>query len=173
MKQVPSNDHWRRRGRGLLQHDGGAAAVEFALVLPILLVMLMGIVEFGRAWNRQQVITDTAREGARRAVVRDGLDKQVTVPAVVQGRLAASGMAWNGSVTGYAAACNGWTAPAGSTTAVVVSGCGWGADTGSEARVVITAPYPFDMLRPVMTLLPGDGTVNEKVLTTNFVMRNE
>ncbi len=51
--------------------ERGQAAVEFALVLPFLLIMLIGIVEFGRAWNQHQVITDAARETARRACLPD------------------------------------------------------------------------------------------------------
>ena len=47
----------------------GQALVEFALILPILMILLMGIIEFGRAWNVKQVLTDASREGARLAVV--------------------------------------------------------------------------------------------------------
>ena len=48
------------------RRDGrGQALVELALILPILLMLLLGIFEFGRAWNTKQVITDAAREGAR------------------------------------------------------------------------------------------------------------
>lgn len=49
----------------------GQALVEFALILPVLLVIIMGILEFGRAWNMKQVLTDASREGARVAVVAD------------------------------------------------------------------------------------------------------
>ncbi len=45
--------------------DRGQSLVEFALILPFLLILLMGIFEVGRAWQRYQVITDIAREGAR------------------------------------------------------------------------------------------------------------
>jgi len=43
----------------------GAAAVELALVLPILLLLLFGIVDFGRAYNAKISLTQAAREGAR------------------------------------------------------------------------------------------------------------
>ena len=43
----------------------GAAAVEFALVLPILLLLVMGIIEFGLIFNSQISLTNAAREGAR------------------------------------------------------------------------------------------------------------
>ena len=47
----------------------GAAAVEFAIVLPIFLILIFGIVEFGRAMMAMQVITNAAREGARACAV--------------------------------------------------------------------------------------------------------
>jgi hypothetical protein len=49
----------------------GQAAVEFALVLPIFLLLVVGMLEFARAWNLHQSITDAVREGARRALVAD------------------------------------------------------------------------------------------------------
>lgn len=45
--------------------DVGAAAVEFALVLPILILLLCGIIDFGRAYNAQITLTHAAREAAR------------------------------------------------------------------------------------------------------------
>ena len=45
--------------------ESGAAAVELALVLPILLVLVFGIIDFGRAYNAKISLTQAAREGAR------------------------------------------------------------------------------------------------------------
>jgi Flp pilus assembly protein TadG len=45
--------------------DRGAALVELALVVPLLLVLIAGIVDFGFAFQRYEVITNAAREGAR------------------------------------------------------------------------------------------------------------
>ena len=50
-----------RRAHG----DHGAAAVELALVLPFLLLIVSGIVDFGRAYNTQITLTHAAREAAR------------------------------------------------------------------------------------------------------------
>jgi Flp pilus assembly protein TadG len=52
-----------RNGRRLRRR--GAALVEFALVLPVLLLTLLGILELGRVLQVQQVLTNAAREGAR------------------------------------------------------------------------------------------------------------
>jgi TadE-like protein len=53
---------------GLLRRrsaDRGAAAVEFALLLPLLLILVFGIIDFGRMLNAQITLTEAAREGAR------------------------------------------------------------------------------------------------------------
>lgn len=45
--------------------DRGAAAVEFALVLPVLLLLVLGSIDWGYFFYVQQVVTNAAREGAR------------------------------------------------------------------------------------------------------------
>lgn len=47
------------------QSERGSVAVEFALILPVLVALLLGVVEFGRAYNAQITVTAAAREGAR------------------------------------------------------------------------------------------------------------
>lgn len=47
----------------------GASVVEFAFVLPLLLVIVFGIVEFGTLLYNQQIITNASREGARKGIV--------------------------------------------------------------------------------------------------------
>ena len=49
------------------QRERGAAAVEFALVVPLLLLLLFGIVDFGFLLNRNTVLANAAREGVRAA----------------------------------------------------------------------------------------------------------
>jgi Flp pilus assembly protein TadG len=53
----------------LVRGNRGQSVVEFALVLPLLLLILFGITEFGRAWMTANILTSAAREGARLAVV--------------------------------------------------------------------------------------------------------
>ncbi len=75
------------------RRDGrGQALVELALILPILLMLLLGIFEFGRAWNTKQVITDAAREGARLAVVQNNDIDQDDVKAAVATHLSRAGI---------------------------------------------------------------------------------
>jgi len=51
-----------------IRSERGQAAVEFALVLPLLIVLFLGIVEFGIAFNNYVTLTDAARVGARNAI---------------------------------------------------------------------------------------------------------
>jgi Flp pilus assembly protein TadG len=57
-----------RSGR---RSESGQALVEFALLLPVILLLVVGMLEFARAWNLHQAMTDAAREGARRMVLND------------------------------------------------------------------------------------------------------
>ncbi|WP_299979358.1 TadE family protein [Desulfobacula sp.] len=52
-----------------INNQEGATAVEFAIVLSVLLLFIFGIIEFSLALFNQQVITNAAREGARRGVI--------------------------------------------------------------------------------------------------------
>jgi Flp pilus assembly protein TadG len=56
---------YRRRHAGLLLSERGAAAVEFALVAPLVIFLLLGIVEYSKAFQVQATLADAAREGAR------------------------------------------------------------------------------------------------------------
>jgi hypothetical protein len=59
----------------IVHHAGrerGAVAVEFALILPVLLLILFGTIEFGRVYSQWQVYNGAAREGARCAAVQAG-----------------------------------------------------------------------------------------------------
>lgn len=59
----------QRKGSRKTARDRGAAAVEFALVLPVLLFLLFAIIDGGRALNAQITLTSAAREGARLAAL--------------------------------------------------------------------------------------------------------
>ncbi len=65
----------------LRRGQSGQSLVEFALVLPLLVILLMGIFEFGRIFSSYVVITNAAREGARSVVVGRG-DTQVSADIV-------------------------------------------------------------------------------------------
>jgi Flp pilus assembly protein TadG len=52
-----------------IKDQKGAAAVEFAIVLPVLLLVLFGIIEFSIAFYDKAMITNASREGARAGIV--------------------------------------------------------------------------------------------------------
>lgn len=52
-----------------LKRQSGASAVEFAILLPFLVLLVFGIIEFGLLLYNQQVLTNASREGARAAIV--------------------------------------------------------------------------------------------------------
>lgn len=92
-----------------MTRDDGASAVEFALVLPMLVLLLFGIIEFGLAFNARVTLTHAAREGARLASVG-----RFSAAAVQARALPLSGVAVNSSVV---------PDPAGGNTCVVTVNC--------------------------------------------------
>lgn len=68
MTTIRPNQHARR----------GAAMVEMALVLPLFLMLVLGIIEFGRAMMIANLVTNAAREGARTAVLDGSTNTEVT-----------------------------------------------------------------------------------------------
>ena len=64
----------------------GASAIEFAIILPVLVVLLIGALEFGLLMYNQQVITNAGREGAR-AGIAGATDIDEIVKHYCDGRL--------------------------------------------------------------------------------------
>jgi Flp pilus assembly protein TadG len=86
--------------------DRGAAMVELAIILPVLVMLLVGIIEFGRAYNWQVSIQGAAREGARALALGESSDE---VEAAVNGAAGAADVSGisqtscpSGSSTAYA-----------------------------------------------------------------------
>ena len=80
----------------LVKSKRGQSIVEFALVMPIYVLILMGIIEFGRVWMTMNVLSSAAREGARIAAVT-GPDVS-RVKTAVNNTLSAGNIS-NGTVT--------------------------------------------------------------------------
>src|SRR5579859_3032399 len=109
----------RRRPARSAIRDRGAAAVEFALLLPLLLLLIFGIIDFGRALNAQITLTQAAREGARLAALGQ--------PSVASRTQAAA--------TGL------------NQVAVTVTSCAPGAGPGANADVQVS--YQFSFVTPL------------------------
>jgi Flp pilus assembly protein TadG len=65
------------RGRTRISDDKGATLVEFALIAPLLILLLLGIVEFGWKFGQFNDVRHAAREGARFAAVNAGSDQDI------------------------------------------------------------------------------------------------
>jgi Flp pilus assembly protein TadG len=61
-----------RGSRRFWQDTGAAAAVEFAIIVPVLLTLVFGVIDFGRALWTVNVATSALREGARTAAAQVG-----------------------------------------------------------------------------------------------------
>jgi Flp pilus assembly protein TadG len=93
-----------------LKSQRGQALVEFALILPLLLTLVLGIFDFGTAYNYQNDMSQLANEAARYAAVGkcDGCSTTNQIPAVV--RADADSGALRNSVTitiGFPSGSNG------------------------------------------------------------------
>ena len=137
--------------RRFRRQEGGQALVEFALVVPLLLVMVMAIIDFGRAWNLHQTITDAAREGARQAVIGNAVTQDSAV-AIVAGVIRASGFDPALATVGFPD--------------------GFKAGRGEPTTVTIEMPYQFGFLAPFIRLVTLDNSDAIR-LRTYARMRNE
>jgi Flp pilus assembly protein TadG len=119
--------------RGGANSDRGAAAVEFALLLPLLLLIVFGIIDFGRAINAQITITQAAREGARALSLPGGA-------ATYQTRAQNAAIGLSGVTVTPIATC-----PTGGATA------------GDDAQVQVT--YTFSFITPVSFFFGSSKTL--------------
>ena len=82
--------------RRRLRDERGASAVEFAFIVPLLIVLVLGIAEFGHAFQVQGTISAAAREGVRAMALRNNaVDAKAVVrnaassldPAITDGQI--------------------------------------------------------------------------------------
>src|ERR1051325_1962191 len=67
----------RLRRRGFRGERRGTAMIEFAIVLPMLVLLVLAIIEFGQPLAALQIVSNGAREGARRAILPGATDGAV------------------------------------------------------------------------------------------------
>jgi Flp pilus assembly protein TadG len=127
------------------RNQHGAAAVEFALVLPILLLLVFGIIDFGyMSYNRNQ-LTNAAREGARNgslarttAVINSSIDSSL-------GGIAPSAV--TRTIT-----CKG---PAPTYTACPANG--FDANVQSGGTLQVTLKYHYNWITPIPRFIGGSS----------------
>lgn len=154
----------------VLHDDRGQAIIEFAFVLPLLVILTLGMVEFARIWMQYQITTDAAREGARMVVIENDFtteQKTAAVIAAVKSSLSAAGVKTSDAQF-FANYCS--ALPTTKATTVEIYGCGWAAERNQPATVSLRVPYNFAFLDG---FIGWTGDQARITLSTSFVMRNE
>ena len=131
------------------QNERGAAAVEFALLLPVLLTILYGIIEFGMIMYGREVVTNASREGARAGIIQ------------------VSPKPTSGQITTIATNYMAGTGINPSQVTITVTGAGG----ASPTMLTVTATYNYLWLDPyIPTVL---GLPSPLPITMSTTMRNE
>jgi len=144
-------------GRLISRNRRGAAMVETAIVLPIFLILVLGIIEFGRALMVANMVTNAAREGARMAILDGSTNSEVQQ-----------------SVSEFLVASLGVQTADITTTITIVPAPGntnpnnQTADAQSRDLITVRVEVPFDKV----ALIPGDYLSGKK-LTGLCAMRHE
>lgn len=146
---------------GRRRHDAGQALVEMALISPILLLMILGLIDFARAWNIYQVITDAAREATRTLVVDSGdwSDKRDAACNAINAALERASIDPGGARLYVGNDLTPCSEPPGIACS-----------TGNPCTVAIEYDYVFALIGPFWRLADPDGTIT---LSTQSVMRTE
>ena len=137
--------------------ERGSALIEAALTLPLLLLVSVGIFEFGRVFQTWQVLTNAAREGARIAVLPGTAsgDVQARVRQYLQ----------DGQLGGYSSA----TINVDQAATIAV-----GAGTASASVVTVNYPYDFMVLNPFARLVVPNSSLGTPItISAAAEMRNE
>jgi Flp pilus assembly protein TadG len=144
------------RPRHRRRSDGadGQSLVEFALVIPLFLLLVAGVVDFGMALYSNMTVINAAREGARVSITTPG------DTALVESRVRSMAGGLNGADLSVATSCQRPAAPPATS---------WGACTGtaymSGDAVVVRVDYTYHMIWPLAfgTTIPLASEVRMRV----------
>jgi Flp pilus assembly protein TadG len=78
------------RATARARREDGQAYVEFAFVLPLLLLIVMGIIQFGNAFRTYITLTDAVRVGARQAAVSRSIDPESARVPLIESKIKSS-----------------------------------------------------------------------------------
>lgn len=123
------------RARRRRRSETGAVAIEFALILPIFLVLVLGIAEMGRAFNIQVSLSQAARESARYAAIHNAETGYTTASAKAAGVAAAPSVGLTAADVGVAYSS--------------------GATCTSGGNAVVTVTYTTPWMTGFPNLIPG------------------
>jgi len=135
--------------------ESGAELIEFALVLPLLLLVVLGIIDFGFLFQRYEVVTNAAREGARVAVLPGYLDPDVI--ARVDQYLVAGGLTGPHDVPVI-----------GHPPPIAV-----GLYCAAVTSVTVTYPQTYSFVGGIAAYLGASGLATRTSLRATAEMRNE
>ena len=146
--------HGRRAGG---REERGSAALEFALVLPILVMLVFGVIAFGYMLSFRQAVSQAAAEGGRAAAVK---------PAGTStgDRVTAARLAINDALDSYGVECTsggGLTHAGGAngTCTITIGACSSGPAGAQCAKVSLSYPYSDNSMIPglgINAILPDD-----------------
>jgi Flp pilus assembly protein TadG len=142
-----------RTRQGLFGCERGAELVEFALVFPMLLLVILGIMDFGFLFQRYEVLTAAAREGARVAILPGYTDADVQ--ARVNAYLTAGGLTQPATVS------------VGAPQTVTV-----GSQCISIRPVTVTYTHQYLFVGPIMSFF-GEPALGSRPLNATSAMRSE
>ena len=125
-----------------IKNQKGAALVEFAIVLPLLLVLVFGMIEFSIMFYDKSVITNASREGARAGIVYSYPNR------ITEGEIEAT----VGNYVSNKLITFGATTPSAEEMTTVTGQC---ANAGDVVTVAVTFPYEFLVLPNFITTLTG------------------
>jgi len=127
-------------------NEQGQTMVEFALVVPLLLMLLFAILQFGAVYNDYVTLTDATRVGARKAAVsRHSATPEADAEAAVRN-----------SAPGMDDACAG-----GAGLCVSVAADAW--EHGADVTVAAEYPYEIDLLGLVVASGQLESSTTERV----------
>jgi Flp pilus assembly protein TadG len=161
----------------------GSQLVELAIVLPLLAAMIVGIFDFGEAYNLKQKLNNTAREGARFAAGQNSGISLKTSDVAAVGEVVNSYL----QAAGLTQCTFGAPAAAGTVYTFTATGTGCGAaslkiernfiivvGTNTVAGTRVTLKYPFTWrVGNIMKLLLPSSTLTLPItLSSDAVMQN-
>lgn len=135
--------------------EAGVALVEFAFVLPLLVVLLFGMLEFGKAYNYWIDGTHLSSEGARWAVVNKNPGPGGTLQDSIRQRADTAELR------------NGGTSSVPNPLQVCISFPNGTSNVGDPVRVSVSTAYNF------MGFLTGDSGLVQRTITATATMRLE
>jgi Flp pilus assembly protein TadG len=136
-----------------IRSERGAELVEFALIFPLLLLVMLGIMDFGFLFQRYEVLTAAAREGARVAILPGYTNGDVT--ARVNAYLTAGGLS------------DPATVQVGAPQAISV-----GSQCVTVRPVTVTYTYQYLFVGPIMSFF-GEPALGTRQLNATAAMRHE